>query len=73
MTKYIIIRNLSFIWHSMPLNILWRKILVVFLIGIFTSSLKILDVVDKELVQPFEILFDAVEYIARAGWTREGK
>uniref|UniRef100_T1DN93 dipeptidyl-peptidase IV n=1 Tax=Crotalus horridus TaxID=35024 RepID=T1DN93_CROHD len=34
---------------------------------------RILDVVDKELVQPFEILFDAVEYIARAGWTREGK
>nr|XP_060611592.1 dipeptidyl peptidase 8 [Anolis sagrei ordinatus] len=34
---------------------------------------KISDVVDKELVQPFEILFDGVEYIARAGWTREGK
>ncbi|KAJ7311160.1 hypothetical protein JRQ81_006765 [Phrynocephalus forsythii] len=34
---------------------------------------RIADVVDKELVQPFEILFDDVEYIARAGWTREGK
>uniref|UniRef100_A0A8C0HAU2 dipeptidyl-peptidase IV n=1 Tax=Chelonoidis abingdonii TaxID=106734 RepID=A0A8C0HAU2_CHEAB len=30
-------------------------------------------VVDKELVQPFEILFEGVEYIARAGWTPEGK
>ncbi|KAL7980195.1 hypothetical protein Chor_001463 [Crotalus horridus] len=28
---------------------------------------------EPKLVQPFEILFDAVEYIARAGWTREGK
>ncbi|KAH0620092.1 hypothetical protein JD844_014680 [Phrynosoma platyrhinos] len=34
---------------------------------------RISDVVDKELVQPFEILFDGVEYIARAGWTQEGK
>lgn len=57
----------------MPLNIFWRKILVVFLIGVFPSSLKILGAVDKELVQPFEILFDGVEYIARAGWTQGGK
>uniref|UniRef100_A0A663EPU8 dipeptidyl-peptidase IV n=1 Tax=Aquila chrysaetos chrysaetos TaxID=223781 RepID=A0A663EPU8_AQUCH len=34
---------------------------------------RIADVVDKELVQPFEILFEGVEYIARAGWTPEGK
>lgn len=34
---------------------------------------QIADVVDKELVQPFEILFEGVEYIARAGWTPEGK
>lgn len=33
----------------------------------------IIDVIDKELVQPFEILFEGVEYIARAGWTPEGK
>ncbi|XP_070809903.1 dipeptidyl peptidase 8 isoform X3 [Pituophis catenifer annectens] len=33
----------------------------------------IVGAVDKELVQPFEILFDGVEYIARAGWTQEGK
>uniref|UniRef100_A0A8C0BYJ9 dipeptidyl-peptidase IV n=1 Tax=Buteo japonicus TaxID=224669 RepID=A0A8C0BYJ9_9AVES len=28
---------------------------------------------DKELVQPFAALFPTVEYIARAGWTRDGK
>uniref|UniRef100_A0A6I8NF23 dipeptidyl-peptidase IV n=1 Tax=Ornithorhynchus anatinus TaxID=9258 RepID=A0A6I8NF23_ORNAN len=33
----------------------------------------IVDVEDKELVQPFEVLFEGVEYIARAGWTPEGK
>uniref|UniRef100_A0A2K6C8E9 dipeptidyl-peptidase IV n=1 Tax=Macaca nemestrina TaxID=9545 RepID=A0A2K6C8E9_MACNE len=33
----------------------------------------IMDVIDKELIQPFEILFEGVEYIARAGWTPEGK
>uniref|UniRef100_A0A8D0R488 dipeptidyl-peptidase IV n=1 Tax=Sus scrofa TaxID=9823 RepID=A0A8D0R488_PIG len=33
----------------------------------------IIDVIDKELIQPFEILFEGVEYIARAGWTPEGK
>uniref|UniRef100_A0A8C6XH31 dipeptidyl-peptidase IV n=1 Tax=Naja naja TaxID=35670 RepID=A0A8C6XH31_NAJNA len=37
------------------------------------SDGRILSAVDKELVQPFEILFDGIEYIARAGWTREGK
>lgn len=37
------------------------------------SSYQIIDVIDKELVQPFEILFEGVEYIARAGWTPEGK
>ncbi|XP_006831589.1 PREDICTED: dipeptidyl peptidase 8 isoform X1 [Chrysochloris asiatica] len=34
---------------------------------------RIVDVIDKELIQPFEILFEGVEYIARAGWTPEGK
>uniref|UniRef100_A0A2K5IDA0 Dipeptidyl peptidase 8 n=1 Tax=Colobus angolensis palliatus TaxID=336983 RepID=A0A2K5IDA0_COLAP len=34
---------------------------------------RIMDVIDKELIQPFEILFEGVEYIARAGWTPEGK
>ncbi|XP_032906519.1 dipeptidyl peptidase 8 isoform X3 [Amblyraja radiata] len=34
---------------------------------------RISSVVDKELVQPFEILFKGTEYIARVGWTREGK
>ncbi|KAG8440767.1 hypothetical protein GDO86_006488 [Hymenochirus boettgeri] len=34
---------------------------------------RILDVVDKELRQPFEILFGGCEYIARAGWTPDGK
>ncbi|XP_072889284.1 dipeptidyl peptidase 8-like isoform X2 [Hemitrygon akajei] len=34
---------------------------------------RIASVVDKELVQPFEILFKGTEYIARVGWTREGK
>uniref|UniRef100_A0A2K6EVX7 dipeptidyl-peptidase IV n=1 Tax=Propithecus coquereli TaxID=379532 RepID=A0A2K6EVX7_PROCO len=34
---------------------------------------RIMDVVDKELIQPFEVLFEGVEYIARAGWTPEGK
>ncbi|XP_027706777.1 dipeptidyl peptidase 9 isoform X1 [Vombatus ursinus] len=28
---------------------------------------------DKELVQPFSTLFPAAEYIARAGWTQDGK
>ncbi|XP_069767937.1 dipeptidyl peptidase 8-like isoform X2 [Narcine bancroftii] len=37
------------------------------------ASGKIASVVDKELVQPFEILFEGTEYIARAGWTRKGK
>ncbi|XP_048722637.2 dipeptidyl peptidase 8 isoform X3 [Caretta caretta] len=34
---------------------------------------RIVAVMDKELVQPFEILFEGIEYIARAGWTPEGK
>ncbi|KAB1277069.1 Dipeptidyl peptidase 8 [Camelus dromedarius] len=34
---------------------------------------RIIDVIDKELIQPFEILFEGAEYIARAGWTPEGK
>ncbi|XP_037766186.1 dipeptidyl peptidase 8 isoform X3 [Chelonia mydas] len=34
---------------------------------------RIAAVMDKELVQPFEILFEGIEYIARAGWTPEGK
>ncbi|XP_058855005.1 dipeptidyl peptidase 8-like isoform X1 [Acipenser ruthenus] len=33
----------------------------------------IVSTVDKELVQPFEVLFLGTEYIVRAGWTREGK
>ncbi|XP_048470153.1 dipeptidyl peptidase 9 isoform X1 [Rhincodon typus] len=32
----------------------------------------ILSAQDKELVQPFEILFPGIEYIARAGWTKDG-
>lgn len=28
---------------------------------------------DKELVHPFATMFPRVEYIARAGWTRDGK
>ncbi|XP_060115945.1 dipeptidyl peptidase 8 [Heteronotia binoei] len=40
---------------------------------VFAADGSISDVVDKELVQPFEILFEGVEYIARAGWTVEGK
>ncbi|NXP39891.1 DPP9 peptidase, partial [Leiothrix lutea] len=34
---------------------------------------KIVCAQDKELVQPFAALFPTVEYIARAGWTRDGK
>ncbi|XP_038595975.1 dipeptidyl peptidase 9 isoform X3 [Tachyglossus aculeatus] len=37
------------------------------------SQGKIMGVQDKELVQPFTTLFPTVEYIARAGWTRDGK
>ncbi|NXV82113.1 DPP9 peptidase, partial [Atlantisia rogersi] len=37
------------------------------------SKGKILCAQDKELVQPFAALFPTVEYIARAGWTRDGK
>ncbi|XP_041081596.1 dipeptidyl peptidase 8-like [Polyodon spathula] len=33
----------------------------------------IVSAVDKELVQPFEVLFLETEYIVRAGWTREGR
>ncbi|XP_060037931.1 dipeptidyl peptidase 9 isoform X2 [Erinaceus europaeus] len=34
---------------------------------------KIISTREKELVQPFSSLFPSVEYIARAGWTRDGK
>ncbi|XP_043933383.1 dipeptidyl peptidase 8 [Protopterus annectens] len=34
---------------------------------------KFVNAVNKKLVQQFEILFPGTEYIARAGWTREGK
>ncbi|XP_075431453.1 dipeptidyl peptidase 8 isoform X2 [Ascaphus truei] len=34
---------------------------------------RVLDVLDKELRQPFEVLFGGTEYIARAGWTPDGK
>ncbi|CAH2274447.1 dipeptidyl peptidase 8 isoform X1 [Pelobates cultripes] len=34
---------------------------------------RVQDVVDKELRQPFEVLFGGNEYIARAGWTPDGK
>uniref|UniRef100_A0A4W3K740 dipeptidyl-peptidase IV n=1 Tax=Callorhinchus milii TaxID=7868 RepID=A0A4W3K740_CALMI len=34
---------------------------------------KILKTEDKELVRPFEVVFPGVEYIARAGWTKDGK
>ncbi|XP_025922935.1 dipeptidyl peptidase 9 isoform X3 [Apteryx rowi] len=37
------------------------------------SKGKIVCAQDKELVQPFAALFPTVEYIARAGWTRDGK
>ncbi|KAM8794922.1 dipeptidyl peptidase 9 isoform 2-T2 [Eudromia elegans] len=37
------------------------------------SKGKIVYAQDKELVQPFAALFPTVEYIARAGWTRDGK
>lgn len=34
---------------------------------------KIVSSCEKELVQPFSSLFPKVEYIARAGWTRDGR
>ncbi|XP_028618229.1 dipeptidyl peptidase 9 isoform X1 [Grammomys surdaster] len=34
---------------------------------------KIVSSCEKELVQPFSSLFPRVEYIARAGWTRDGR
>ncbi|XP_038195390.1 dipeptidyl peptidase 9 isoform X3 [Arvicola amphibius] len=34
---------------------------------------KIVSNCEKELVQPFSSLFPKVEYIARAGWTRDGR
>nr|DBA31913.1 TPA: hypothetical protein GDO54_007670 [Pyxicephalus adspersus] len=37
------------------------------------DTFQVLDVVDKELRQPFEVLFAGCEYIARAGWTPDGK
>ncbi|KAB1259809.1 Dipeptidyl peptidase 9 [Camelus dromedarius] len=37
------------------------------------SQGKIVSTQEKELVQPFRTLFPKVEYIARAGWTRDGK
>ncbi|XP_025312830.1 dipeptidyl peptidase 9 isoform X3 [Canis lupus familiaris] len=37
------------------------------------SQGKIVATREKELVQPFSVLFPKVEYIARAGWTRDGK
>nr|XP_004464282.3 dipeptidyl peptidase 9 isoform X3 [Dasypus novemcinctus] len=37
------------------------------------SQGKIVSTFEKELVQPFSSLFPKVEYIARAGWTRDGK
>ncbi|XP_077835387.1 dipeptidyl peptidase 9 isoform X2 [Macaca mulatta] len=37
------------------------------------SQGKIVSTQEKELVQPFSSLFPKVEYIARAGWTRDGK
>ncbi|KAJ7308324.1 hypothetical protein JRQ81_008859 [Phrynocephalus forsythii] len=37
------------------------------------SQGKIVHAQDKELVHPFETMFPTVEYIARAGWTRDGK
>ncbi|XP_006278722.3 dipeptidyl peptidase 9 isoform X1 [Alligator mississippiensis] len=37
------------------------------------SQGKIVCAQDKEMVQPFATLFPSVEYIARAGWTRDGK
>lgn len=40
---------------------------------VFVCLLQIVCAQDKELVQPFAALFPTVEYIARAGWTRDGK
>ncbi|XP_042783983.1 dipeptidyl peptidase 9 isoform X7 [Prionailurus viverrinus] len=37
------------------------------------SQGKIVATQEKELAQPFSTLFPRVEYIARAGWTRDGK
>nr|XP_021560679.1 dipeptidyl peptidase 9 isoform X3 [Neomonachus schauinslandi] len=37
------------------------------------SQGKVVATQEKELVQPFSALFPRVEYIARAGWTRDGK
>ncbi|XP_034852668.1 dipeptidyl peptidase 9 isoform X2 [Mirounga leonina] len=37
------------------------------------SQGKVVATQEKELVQPFSTLFPRVEYIARAGWTRDGK
>nr|XP_012624691.1 dipeptidyl peptidase 9 isoform X3 [Microcebus murinus]XP_012624692.1 dipeptidyl peptidase 9 isoform X3 [Microcebus murinus]XP_020139416.1 dipeptidyl peptidase 9 isoform X3 [Microcebus murinus] len=37
------------------------------------SQGKIVSSQEKELVQPFSVLFPTVEYVARAGWTRDGK
>lgn len=40
---------------------------------LFFLFLQIVCAQDKEMVQPFATLFPSVEYIARAGWTRDGK
>ncbi|XP_073076582.1 dipeptidyl peptidase 9 isoform X4 [Manis javanica] len=37
------------------------------------SQGKIVSTQEKELVQPFGVLFPKVEYLARAGWTRDGR
>lgn len=34
---------------------------------------QIVNTQEKELVLPFSTLFPKVEYIARAGWTKDGK
>lgn len=38
-----------------------------------TFYLQIISAQDKELVVPFNSLFPGTEYIARVGWTNDGK
>uniref|UniRef100_A0A8C5MB19 dipeptidyl-peptidase IV n=1 Tax=Leptobrachium leishanense TaxID=445787 RepID=A0A8C5MB19_9ANUR len=40
---------------------------------IVDSEGRVQDVVNKELRQPFDVMFGGNEYIARAGWTPDGK
>lgn len=46
--------------------------LIIIIIIIFPGS-QIVSAQNKELVLPFNTLFPGAEYIARAGWTKDGK